>query len=143
MLMMLEIHTPLTLTEVKIAIAKLRKYKSSGSDQIPEELSKARGETLVFVIHRLINSLWIKEELPDQWKESIIVPVNKEGDETDCNNYCRILQLSGLYKILSNIHLSRLSTHIDYIIVDHQSGFRCNRSSVTEIFCMQQIIEEK
>jgi hypothetical protein len=26
-------------------------------------------------IHKLIYSVWNKEELPDQWKESIIVPV--------------------------------------------------------------------
>jgi hypothetical protein len=25
--------------------------------------------------------------LPDQWKESIIVPIYKEGDKTDCSNY--------------------------------------------------------
>jgi hypothetical protein len=24
--------------------------------------------------------------LPDQWKESIIVPVHKKGDKTDCTN---------------------------------------------------------
>jgi hypothetical protein len=28
-----------------------------------------------------------KEELPDQLKESIIVPVHKKSDKTDCNNY--------------------------------------------------------
>jgi hypothetical protein len=29
---------------------------------------------------------WNKEELPDQWKESIIAPTHKKGDKTDCNN---------------------------------------------------------
>jgi hypothetical protein len=42
---------------------------------------------LLFAIHKLIRSVWNKEELPDQWKESIIVPVHKKGDKTDCNNY--------------------------------------------------------
>jgi hypothetical protein len=50
-------------------------YKSSGSDEIPAELIKAGGETLRSVIHKLINSIWNKEELLDKWKESIIVPV--------------------------------------------------------------------
>jgi hypothetical protein len=58
--------------EVEIAIAKLKKYKSPGSDQIPAELIQAGGEILLSAIHELINSVWIKEELPDQWKESII-----------------------------------------------------------------------
>jgi hypothetical protein len=25
--------------------------------------------------------------LPDEWKESVIVPIYKKGDKTDCNNY--------------------------------------------------------
>jgi hypothetical protein len=36
---------------------------------------QAGGETLVSVVHKLINSIWNKEEMPDQWKESV-VPVH-------------------------------------------------------------------
>jgi hypothetical protein len=61
--------------EVEIAIAKLKMYKLPGSDQIPAELIQAGGETLQSEIHKHINSIWSKEELPDQWNESIIVPV--------------------------------------------------------------------
>jgi hypothetical protein len=43
--------------EVEIAIAKLEKYKSPGSDQITAELYQAGGETLVSVIHKLITSI--------------------------------------------------------------------------------------
>jgi hypothetical protein len=37
----------------------------------------------VSVIHKLVSSIWKKEELPDQWKESIIVPIHKTVDKTD------------------------------------------------------------
>jgi hypothetical protein len=47
--------------EVEVAIAKLKKYKSPGSDQIPAELIQAGGEILLSVIHKLINSVWNKE----------------------------------------------------------------------------------
>jgi hypothetical protein len=67
----------------------------------------------VSVIHKLITSIWNKEELPEQWKESIIVPIHKTGDKTDCNNYRKISLLSTSYKILSNILLSRLSPYIE------------------------------
>jgi hypothetical protein len=63
--------------EVEIAIAKLITYKSPGSDQIPAELIQAGGEILLSAIHKLINFVSNKEELPDQWKESIT-----EGDKT-------------------------------------------------------------
>jgi hypothetical protein len=31
----------------------------------------------MFCIHKLINCIWINEELPQQWKKSIIIPVYK------------------------------------------------------------------
>jgi hypothetical protein len=46
----------------------------------------AGGETLRPQIHKLINFAWNKGELPDQWKESIIVAIHKTGDKNDCTN---------------------------------------------------------
>jgi hypothetical protein len=128
---------------VEIAIAKLEKYKSPGSDQIPAELIQAGGEILLSAIHKLVNYVWNKEGLPDQWNESIIVPIHKKGDKNDCNNYRGISLLSTSYKILSNILLSRLGPYIDEIIGDHQCGFRRNRSTTDQIFCIRQVLEKK
>jgi hypothetical protein len=44
---------------------------------------------------------------------------------------------------LSNILLSRLVLYIDEIIGDHQCGFRRNRSTPDQIFCIRQILEKK
>jgi hypothetical protein len=73
--------------EAGIAIAELIKYKLPGSNQILAQLIQAGGEILLSVIHKLVISVWNKEELPDQWKESIILSVQKKSDKTDCNNY--------------------------------------------------------
>jgi hypothetical protein len=126
-----------------MSIAKLKKYKSPGSYQILAELYQAGGEILVSVVHNLITSIWNKEELPDQWKESIIVPIHKIGDKTDCNNYRGISLLSTSYNILTNILLSRLSPYLDEITGDHQCGFRHNRSTTDQVFCICQILEKK
>jgi hypothetical protein len=53
-------------SKFEIAIAKLKNYKSPGSGQIPAELIQAGGEILKSEIHKLINSVWSKEQLPDQ-----------------------------------------------------------------------------
>jgi hypothetical protein len=97
----------------------------------------------VSVIHKLINSIWDKAELPDQWKESIIVPIHKTADKTDCNNYRGISLLSTSYNILSNILLSLLSPYIDEIIGDHQCGIRHNSPTTDRIFCIRQILGKK
>jgi hypothetical protein len=77
--------------------------------------------------------------LPQQRRESIIVPINK----TDCNNYWGISLLSTAYKILSNILLARLTPYINEIIGDHQYGFHRNRSNTSQIFYIHQILEKK
>jgi hypothetical protein len=74
------VHGPSCL-EVEIAIEKLKSILP-GSDQILPELIQAGGKLLLSAIHKLINSIWNKEELPDQWKQSIILPIHKKGDET-------------------------------------------------------------
>jgi hypothetical protein len=71
-----------SLVEVEIAIGKLKSYESPGTDNISAELIKAGGETLYSEIHRLISCIWNKEELPQQWKQSIIIRIFKKGVET-------------------------------------------------------------
>jgi hypothetical protein len=51
--------------EVEIAIAKLKRYKLPGSDEIPVELIQAGDKILRSKTHKLSNSIWNKEELPD------------------------------------------------------------------------------
>jgi hypothetical protein len=81
--------------------------------------------------------------LPDQWKESIIVPVHEKRNKTGCNNYSGISLLQTSYKILSNILLSRLGPYIDEIIGDHQCGFPRNRSTTDQISYIRQILDKK
>jgi len=70
-----EIHTAEPLVpepyvfEVELAIEKLKSHKSSAIDQIPAKLIKAKGRTIRCAIHKLIISIWSKEELPEEWKE--------------------------------------------------------------------------
>jgi len=124
-----EIHTVEPLVpepsafEGELAIGKLKNHKSPGINQIPAELIKAGGRTICCVIHKFIISIWNKEELPEEWKESIIVSVYKKGDKTDCNNYRGISLLPTMYKMLSNILLSRLIPYAEEVIGDHQCGF--------------------
>jgi hypothetical protein len=87
--------------------------------------------------------IWNEEELPHQGKESIVVPVRKKGDETDCSNYRGISLLSTSYKMLSDILLARLIPYADEIIGVHRCVFQRNRSMTDQIFYIRQILEKK
>jgi hypothetical protein len=94
-------------------------------------------------IHRLTKLIWNKEELPHRWTESVVVPIHKKGDETDCSNYRGISLLSTSYKILSNTLLGRLTQYADEIIGEHQCGFRRDRSTTYQIFYIRQVLDKK
>ena len=71
-----------------MAIEKLKRHKLPGTDQIPAELITAGSRNTFFEIHKRIISVWNKEELPEEWKESIIVPIYKYV------GYCRIVAMT-------------------------------------------------
>ena len=110
-------------------------------DHIPAELIKAGGRTIRSEINK--NSIWNKEELPEEWKGSIIVPSYKERDKTDCSNYRCISILPTTYKILSDFLLSKLTPHAQEIIGNHQCGLRRNRSTTDHIFLIRPILAKK
>jgi hypothetical protein len=108
---------------------KLKRHKSPGFDQIPAELIKAGASAFLSEIHKLINYIWNKKELPEEWKESIIVPIYKKGDKTVFSNYRGISLLSSTYVILSKILLSGLTPYAEEYFEYHHCGFRCNRTT--------------
>jgi hypothetical protein len=105
--------------EFELATEKPKTHTSPDIDQIPAELIKAGGITIRYGIYKLIISIWNKE-----WKESIILPIYKKDDKTDCSNYRGISLLPTTNNILSNILLSKLTPNAEETIVDHQCRFR-------------------
>ena len=104
---------------------------------------KAEGRTMRFDTHKLIYSIWNKEELSEEWKEPIIVPIYKKGDTTNCSKYRGTSLFSTMYKILSNILLSRLTPQAEQMIGDHQCGFRRRSATADHIVCIRQKFEKK
>jgi hypothetical protein len=128
--------TEVSAFEVEMAVEKLKSHKLQGIDQIPGQLNAAGSRTILFEFHKLNSSIWHKEELREQWKESIVVPFYKKGDETDCSE--RNMYLSTTCKILSNILLSRLTPQAEELIGVHQCGFRRKRSTTEHVFFIRQ-----
>jgi len=76
-----------------MSFKKLR-HKSPGIDQISAEMINTEGTTLRSQIHELVNSIWNMEEVPEEGKESIILPIYRKCDKTNCSNYRGVSLLS-------------------------------------------------
>jgi hypothetical protein len=76
-------------------------------------VDRTKFEILSSKIHKLL-LIRNKEELPDQWKESTMVPIHKKVDKTDCSNYRGI---------------SLISTHTKFypiFVIEIYVHIRCN-----------------
>jgi hypothetical protein len=79
-------------SDIEVTIAKLKGINHQVFIVTPEELIQVVGETFGSEIHKLIKLIWKEEKLPRQWKESVVLPINRKGDKTDCSSY-RIVSL--------------------------------------------------
>jgi hypothetical protein len=104
--------------KVDMAIEKLKWNKSPGIHQNPAELIEAWVKQISLRSIHLLILFWKEEEVPEEWKEKIIVPIYMKGDKPDCGNYRGISLLSTKHKILFIIMLSRWNPHAEKINVD-------------------------
>jgi hypothetical protein len=83
------------------------------------ELIKYGGYKILNIIYELVRQIWEKEIIPDEWKETIIVPIHKREDRDKCENYRRIALGNVAYKILSNIILEKIKPYTEKITGDY------------------------
>ncbi len=88
-------------------------------------------------MHELIKRIWNDEELPEEWKTSIICPIYKKGDKLECGNYRGIGLLNIVYKIFANILYKRLLPYKESIIGEYQCGFRVGRSTSDQLLSIR------
>jgi len=86
--------------------------------------------------------IWEKEELPVDWKNSIICPIYRKGDRIQCNNYRPITLLNVAYKIFATTHCKKVTEIMDGKLGKYQMGFRPDRSAIDNIFILRQIYDK-
>ena len=135
---------PPTFSETLEAINSLRNKKSPGTDGIPGEVLKSGGAALHHELHQLILSIWVAEEVPQQWKNARIISIYKrKGDRATCGNSRGISLLSVAGKVLAKLLLGRLNKNIvDRVCPESQCGFRRERGTVDMVFVARQLQEK-
>ena len=79
--------------EVTAAIAKLKNGKATDICGNSAKMLKGGGRVVVEWLHSLINLMWLKGEVPADWRKAVIVPT-QEGSKVLCNTYRGISLLS-------------------------------------------------
>jgi len=65
--------------------------------------------------------------------EKVFIPVPKKGNTKECSNYCTIVLISHVSKIMLKILQARLQQYMKQELPDIQAGFRKGRETRDQI----------
>lgn len=128
--------------EVRWAISSLKRDKAPGVDMVTAEEIMAAGEDGVDIMFALCNKIWAEERIPEEWKQSIIVPIFKKKDKLVCDNYRGISLLCHAEKLVATIILHRIRPRTEEILSEAQAGFRSGRSTIDQLLSLRLIAEK-
>ena len=88
----------------------------------------------------IVVRIWRGGEVPQQWKDVIIMVLHKKKDRTECGNYRGISLAAHAGKILLKIIARRLSEYCGRVgfLPEEQSGFQPNRSTTDMMFVIRR-----
>jgi hypothetical protein len=82
-------------------------------------------------------------ETPEEWKNIIVIPIDKKGEKQKVENCREISRLNSCYNLYSNILIEKLKAQTKKFLLECQNGFRKGRSCIDPMFGMKLLIEKR
>ena len=98
---------PPTEQKIALAVKKLEKDKAGGIDNLPPELFKAIGDSILQQAG-LLRKIWEGKSTPQDWKTELIIPVFIKRDAAVCSNYRSTSLLPTAFKKLEAVFKDKL-----------------------------------
>ncbi len=137
-----ELDVDITQSEVITAVKSLKMEKSAGFDGVLNEFLVHGSFIQIPVLTRLFNAIIRTGYFPSEWTKGVIVPVHKKGSKSIPDNYRGVTLHSCVSKLFTRVLNSRIASWCDKysVLIEEQSGFRENYSTVDCIFVLHGLI---
>ena len=132
---------PIEETEVRSIIGEMNKGKAIGVDEIPAEMLKCIGAKGITLITKIINQIYKTGEIPQDFKKSIFIPIQKVKKAENCTQFRTISLITHTSKILLQVIKRRITPLIERKLSENQLGFRRGRGTRDGIFQVRQLGE--
>ena len=135
----------LTLHELKTVLKKLKTKKSPGPDGITNEMLIHLGPTATSKLLEIYNHSWKQGQLPQIWREAIMIPILKKGkDPKKAASYRPVSLTSCVVKTMEMIVNARLKWYLETnnLLATQQAGFRQFRSTEDQTTFLAQEVED-
>ena len=74
--------------------------KGSGADGVPAELFQILKDDTVKVLHSVCQQTWKRQQWPQDWKRSVLIPIPMKSNAKEYANYCTIELISQASKVM-------------------------------------------
>lgn len=139
-----EYNTPITKREL-VASIELCNMSAMGEDNIHYYMLKNLSDRGIKYIRDFFNLIYLKGFFPKAWRDAIIIPILKAGnDPKDPNSYRPISLISCLSRLLEKIINKRLIWYLEKMkLLDvNQLGFRIGKSTIDSITALVSEIQQ-
>ena len=127
--------------KVRNAVRRMKKGKAVGPDELPVEVWKCMGEMGIKFLTTLFNRLLMGEQMPEEWRRSVLIPIYKnKRDAQCCGNYRGIKQMSHTMKVWERIFETRLRDRVE--ISKQQYGFMPGKRTTDAMFALRMLMEK-
>src|SRR2546425_2219059 len=131
----------ISVSEVRLAIAKAKSGKAAGPSGVAADKLKAAGEAGVKWVTDICNEVVRSGVVPVDWKRSWMVNVCKgKGNALECSSYRGIKLLDHVLKVLERVLEARLRKTVT--IDEMQFGFSPGKGTADAIFIVRQVQEK-
>ena len=76
------------------------------------------------------------------WTRSVFIPIPKKGNAKECSNYCTVILISHVSKVMLKVLQARLQQYVNWELPDVQTGFRESRGTRDQIANNHWIIDK-
>ena len=119
--------------KVKWDLGSITTNKASRGDGIPVKLFQILKDDAVKVLYSTCQQIWKTQKWSQDWKRSLFIPIPKKIYAKECSNYCTIVLISHVSKIIFKILQAKLQQCINQELPDVQAGFRKGRGTRNQI----------
>ena len=107
--------------------------KAQGPDGINGAVLKHCSDSLAYPLSKMFDLVYNVGCIPSEWKTSNAVPIHKEDDKTDVENYRPISLISLVMNVFERIMYEELLNYTEAKIDPRQHGFLRNKSCNTNL----------
>ena len=138
------LNVKITMGEVIQAVNATKNGKAPGIDSIPNEIYKNNitHSALLTIFNKCLET----GKTPEEWANSIIIPIHKQGkDKSEPLSYRGISLMATSAKIFTSILNNRIKQYLETnnLLCEEQNGFRKGRSCQDHIFVLNSILRNR